>query len=46
MKKDLNKANVANGVGWIYGSKGTGYWGPPVRVNARSEIGVFTLRTV
>jgi hypothetical protein len=29
---------------WIYVSKGTGYWGPPVRVGARSEITVITLR--
>jgi predicted MPP superfamily phosphohydrolase len=28
---------------WIYVSKGTGYWGPPVRVGARSEITVITL---
>ena len=30
---------------WIYVSKGTGYWGPPVRVGARSEITVITLRS-
>jgi predicted MPP superfamily phosphohydrolase len=29
---------------WIYVSKGTGYWGPPVRLGARSEITVVTLR--
>ncbi len=28
---------------WIYVSKGTGYWGPPVRLGARSEITVITL---
>jgi predicted MPP superfamily phosphohydrolase len=28
---------------WVYVSKGTGYWGPPVRLAARSEITVFTL---
>jgi uncharacterized protein len=28
---------------WIYVSKGTGYWGPPVRLAARSEISVLTL---
>jgi predicted MPP superfamily phosphohydrolase len=28
---------------WIYVSKGTGYWGPPVRLGARSEITVVTL---
>ena len=28
---------------WIYVSRGTGYWGPPVRLGARSEITVFTL---
>lgn len=29
---------------WAYVSKGTGYWGPPVRLGARSEITVLTLR--
>jgi uncharacterized protein len=29
--------------GLVYVSKGTGYWGPPVRVGARSEVTVFTL---
>lgn len=28
---------------WVYVSRGTGYWGPPVRLGARSEITVFTL---
>ena len=28
---------------WLYVSKGTGYWGPPVRLAARSEIAVLTL---
>jgi hypothetical protein len=28
---------------WIYVSKGTGYWGPPVRIGARSEITAITL---
>ena len=28
---------------WVYVSKGTGYWGPPVRLGARSEISVITL---
>ena len=28
---------------WIYVSKGTGYWGPPVRLGARSEITAITL---
>ncbi|RPH37287.1 metallophosphoesterase [bacterium] len=28
---------------WIYVSRGTGYWGPPVRLAARSEITVITL---
>lgn len=28
---------------WVYVSKGTGYWGPPVRVGARSEITMITL---
>jgi predicted MPP superfamily phosphohydrolase len=28
---------------WVYVSRGTGYWGPPVRIAARSEITVLTL---
>ena len=28
----------------VYVSKGTGYWGPPVRLGARSEITVLTLK--
>ena len=28
---------------WVYVSKGTGYWGPPIRLAARSEITVFSL---
>lgn len=39
--KGLNKYNERT---WAYVSKGTGYWGPPVRVGARSEITVITLR--
>ena len=30
---------------WIYVSRGTGYWGPPIRVGAPSEITVLTLRS-
>lgn len=30
---------------WIYVSRGTGYWGPPLRIGAPSEITVLTLRT-
>jgi uncharacterized protein len=30
--------------GLVYVSKGTGYWGPPVRLGARSEVTVFSLR--
>ncbi len=29
---------------WIYVSRGTGYWGPPVRVNAPSEVTLITLQ--
>jgi hypothetical protein len=29
---------------WIYVSRGTGYWGPPVRVNAPSEVTCITLQ--
>jgi uncharacterized protein len=35
----LNK----HGGTWVYVSKGTGYWGPPVRLGARSEITIITL---
>ena len=28
---------------WIYVSRGTGYWGPPYRVGAPSEIALLTL---
>ncbi|MDZ7344823.1 MAG: metallophosphoesterase [candidate division KSB1 bacterium] len=28
---------------WIYVSRGTGYWGPPIRLAARSEITVISL---
>ncbi len=41
--KGLNKYNDRT---WAYVSKGTGYWGPPVRVGARSEITVLTLKKV
>jgi predicted MPP superfamily phosphohydrolase len=30
---------------WIYTSRGTGYWGPPVRLAAPSEITVLRLVT-
>jgi predicted MPP superfamily phosphohydrolase len=29
---------------WIYVNRGTGYWGPPLRLNAPSEITLLTLR--
>src|SRR5690625_6502187 len=29
---------------WLYISRGTGYWGPPMRVASPSEITVITLR--
>lgn len=41
--KGLNKFGEKT---WAYVSKGTGYWGPPVRVGARSEITVLTLKKV
>ncbi len=28
---------------WIYVSRGTGYWGPPIRLAARSEVTVIRL---
>ena len=39
----LHHHRSANGAGWIYISRGTGYWGPPIRLGARSEITVITL---
>ncbi len=44
--KGLHRAQTGKGEGWVYVSVGTGYWGPPLRVNTRSEIGVFTLTRV
>jgi predicted MPP superfamily phosphohydrolase len=29
---------------WVYVSRGTGYWGPPVRIGQPSEITLVTLR--
>ena len=31
---------------WVYVSRGTGYWGPPIRFGVPSEITAFTLRRV
>jgi len=31
------------GATWLYVGAGTGYWGPPMRVGTRCEIGVITL---
>ena len=28
---------------WIYVHRGTGYWGPPLRLDAPSEIALLTL---
>lgn len=30
---------------WIYVSKGTGYWGPPMRLGARHELSLITLES-
>lgn len=30
---------------WIYVSRGTGYWGPPIRFGVPGEIGLVTLKT-
>jgi predicted MPP superfamily phosphohydrolase len=32
------------GAGWVYVNRGTGYWGPPMRVGVPSEITLLTLR--
>jgi predicted MPP superfamily phosphohydrolase len=29
---------------WIYVNRGTGYWGPPVRVGIPSEVTLITLK--
>jgi len=34
----------ADGSGWIYVSRGVGYWGPPMRFGAPSEIAFLILR--
>jgi predicted MPP superfamily phosphohydrolase len=31
---------------WIYISRGTGYWGPPVRVGIPSEVTLITLTNI
>jgi hypothetical protein len=31
---------------WLYVSRGTGYWGPPIRIGAPSEITLITLNRV
>ncbi|MGQ0507705.1 MAG: metallophosphoesterase, partial [Myxococcaceae bacterium] len=31
------------GTGWLYTSRGTGYWGPPIRLGAPPEITELTL---
>lgn len=33
-----------HGGSWIYVSRGTGFWGPPIRIGAPPEITVLTLR--
>jgi hypothetical protein len=33
-----------HGKTWIYTSRGTGFWGPPVRLGAPAEITLLTLR--
>ncbi len=38
---DLNKFKDT----WIYVSRGTGYWGPPMRLGADSEITLIKLKT-
>jgi predicted MPP superfamily phosphohydrolase len=31
---------------WIYVNRGTGYWGPPIRLGSSAEISVLTFRAV
>ncbi len=33
-----------HGQTWVYVNRGAGYWGPPIRVGAPSEIALLTLR--
>jgi predicted MPP superfamily phosphohydrolase len=30
---------------WVYVNRGTGYWGPPIRLGSPAEISVLTLRS-
>ena len=30
---------------WLYVSRGTGFWGPPMRLGAPAEITLITLRS-
>ncbi|MGW5049532.1 metallophosphoesterase [Actinokineospora sp. NPDC004072] len=41
----LSGLERAGGRTWIYTSRGAGFWGPPLRVFAPSEIAVLTLRS-
>ena len=38
LQQRFNAGLYRRGQGWVYISKGTGYWGPPMRVAAPSEI--------
>jgi predicted MPP superfamily phosphohydrolase len=31
---------------WVYVNRGTGYWGPPIRLGSSAEISVITLRSL
>ncbi|RMG36397.1 MAG: metallophosphoesterase, partial [Methanobacteriota archaeon] len=39
----MHRHKVKQGEGLVYVSRGTGYWGPPIRLGSRSEVTVFRL---
>lgn len=46
MSQPYIKGLHRHGRTWIYVSRGTGYWGPPLRVGIPPEITVITLRSL
>jgi predicted MPP superfamily phosphohydrolase len=44
MKHRQYKGLYRVGTLWLYVSRGTGYWGPPLRFGVPSEITLLTLK--